>query len=234
MSNKWKNLKNGSLIQRAEEFLTELILSREFTSGEYLPPEMELCNKLGIGRSTLRETISILESKGLVRRKHGVGVMVVDGSHKAASHIIHLMFKRNQISHINILEMRRLVETQAVRWASERATEEDIKLIENAVDVMKSNSSTFDEYVDADYEFHLGITKATHNPILVIFMQTIQSILKDIIVSTLRSGLRPERSRHYHEKILEAIKERDPEKASTALSEHLLGTENLIMNNNSD
>jgi DNA-binding FadR family transcriptional regulator len=96
---------------QAKGVLLEYWLSGNIEPNSYLPSEAELCGKLGVGRTTLREAVKALESGGFVTRRHGKGRQVVDESHRATSDILQLLLKRKKASLRELLEARRIVET---------------------------------------------------------------------------------------------------------------------------
>jgi GntR family transcriptional repressor for pyruvate dehydrogenase complex len=224
------NLKGASLPDQASDMLKEFIIAKQVHIGNYLPPEHELCKKLGIGRSTLREAITILESKGLVKRFHGQGVKVVNESKRATADLFQLFMMREGSTIHDLIEVRTIIEMQTVVLATERATQTDLDSIKTALSIMKSKDVSLEEYIQADIDFHLQIAKATHNNVLLVILETIRPLLHNAIVATLQSNPRPEQSLHYHEKIYSAIENRDKEGASKAMTDHLKGTEAMIMN----
>jgi GntR family transcriptional repressor for pyruvate dehydrogenase complex len=228
MDNKWPRLSRGSLIHRAEEFLTRYILSGEVAPGDYLPTESVLCRKLGIGRSTLRETVGILESKGLVERRHGVGVRVIDRSQQAASGMLQLMIRRRRAPGRDLLEMRRLYEVQAAAWAAERADRGDLLAIESALDAMRAAQTRPTQYAEADLQFHMAVAKAAHNAVLALIVETLRALLRNAILASLKADYRPARSLKFHERVFEAVREHGPAKASRAMSDHLDETEAML------
>jgi len=228
MKKKWTQLKNGDLAQQAEEVLTQHIVSGELSPGSYLPPEQELCQKLGIGRSTLREAVSVLQSKGLVERRHGVGVRVIDQSQQAASQMLQLMLRRQRASDGDLLEMRRLYESQAAAWAAERATATDLKTIRATLDGMHAAKDTPEEYARMDLDFHRAVAASTHNEVLRLFVETIRTLLHDAILANLKTDFRPDRTLQYHEQVFDAIQRKDADEASRAMAQHLDDAEEMM------
>src|SRR6266498_314100 len=88
-------LKQGALCEWAVEHLTGLIMTGRLRVGDFLPPEPELCKQLGMSRATVREAVRMLEARGLIERRHGVGVIVVNRSHEATVSTISMMLQRN-------------------------------------------------------------------------------------------------------------------------------------------
>jgi GntR family transcriptional repressor for pyruvate dehydrogenase complex len=222
------NLKPLSLINRTSDVLTQFIVKGKMKTGDYLPPEHELCRKIGIGRSTLREAIKVLESRGLVRRIHGIGVQIVDESQKAASDMLQLVFKRRGASIRELLEVRNLYEVKAAALAAERATPEDLEAIRESVRILKSTGPTADEYLQADLNFHVAIAKASHNNVLVLVAETIRPLLQSAIIAALEVDPRPELCRHHHEEILAAIERKDSGQAADTMTQHLRDIEEML------
>lgn len=218
------NFKGTSLINQAYDTLTNFIIERKIQTGEFLPPEHELCKKLGIARSTLREAVKVLESKGFVKRLHGQGVQIVDESEQATSDMFQLFIRRGGSTINEVIEVRNIFEVQSAAIAAERATSQDITLIQETLQIMQAENVSLKEYAQADINFHLAIAKATHNSVLQLIFQSIKPMLYDVILATLQSNPRPEHVLHYHEKIFKALVNGDKENAAMAMREHLKGT----------
>lgn len=222
------SIKGSSLIDQASDILTGFIINNQVKTGDFLPPEHELCKMIGVGRSTLREAVTILESKGLVKRFHGQGVKVVDDSQRATSDMFQLFIQREGSTITELIEVRNIIEVRSAALAAERSTQEDLDNILLPLTVMKSETVSMEEYIQADIDFHLEIAKATHNSVLLLLLEVVRPLLHNAILATVKSNLRPEQSLHYHEKIYAAIKAHDIQAASNAMINHLKGTEEMI------
>jgi DNA-binding FadR family transcriptional regulator len=219
-------LKQRSLISRTADYLSDFVLNADLKHGDYLPPEHELCHQLGIGRSTLRESIAVLESKGLLKRRQGKGVQVVDKSREAASGMLRLLFAREQASVQDLLEARHLIETKAAYLAAQRAKPDDLMHFQKILEDMRNENLTLEEYRQIDLEFHLAIVSATQNSVLTLLIQAIRPLLQESLNAVMKAShdfgklimLR-------HKEIYEAIEKREPQKATLAMEKHLRRTE---------
>lgn len=229
-----ESLKSNSLIEQASETLTKFIMDKKVLTGEFMPPEHELCKMLGVSRSTLREAVSILESKGLVKRLHGHGVQIVNESQRATTNMLQLLVKRNDATLNELIEVRTIFEIKSAELAAERATAEDLNLIKKYLEIMQTKGVSLNDYAKADIDFHVAVAKAAHNSVLILIIESIRPLLHDVIISTLQTNSRPEQSLHYHEKIYLAIENRDKQSASLAMTEHLKATKGMIDNFNSN
>lgn len=223
------SIKRIPVIDQSIDVIKSYIMGGNLKAGDFLPPEMELCKQLGIGRSTLREAIKILEIQGFVRKKHGVGMMIVNESDQAALDMLQLMLKRNGSTMEELIEVRYAIELRTTKLAAINATKADIEQIEMHVKIMQNNISTTEEYAKADIDFHQTVAKASHNTVFEFILKTIRPLLEEMIYETLKFEHRPELSMKYHEKIFEAIKAKAPEKAVEAIREHLQAT-NMMLN----
>ena len=221
-------VKRTPVIEQSIEILKAYIMEGNLKNGDFLPPEMELCKRLGIGRSTLREAIKILELQGFIRKKQGVGMMVVNESDRAALDMLQLMLKRNGSTMEELMDVRYVIEVRTAELAAINATPGDIREIEEHVFVMKNNIATQADYFKADIGFHLAIAKASHNSLFQFILHTIRPLIEEMIQETLKTGQRPEQSMKYHEKIFEAIRQKDPESAVTAIKEHLQASHHML------
>jgi DNA-binding FadR family transcriptional regulator len=162
------------------------LLSGNIEPNSYLPSEAELCGKLGVGRTTLREAVKALESGGFVTHRHGKGRQVVDESHRATSDILQLLLKRKNASLRELLEARRIVETQAVALAADRATPRQLEALKSSLTALQSHGTSTKKDIKADLHFHLAIASATGNVLISLIFETIRPFLERTIISCLR------------------------------------------------
>ena len=225
---KIKSIKRESITERSTATLKDFIIKGRLKTGDFLPPELELSKRLGIGRTTLREAIKTLELQGFVKKKHGVGVMVVEESDKAAEDMLRLMLIRGKSSLKELFEVRYCLELKAVELAAINGTEEEIAEIESFVSIMQDSITRMDEYIEADIGFHLAIAKASHNNLLALILHAIRPLFEELFEATLKYDHHPERSMNYHEKIYQAINIRDVDAAVDAMKNHLHAGESMF------
>ena len=221
-------IQKTKIIEQVVETLENFILKGSLKNGDYLPPEMQLCKQMGIGRSTLREAVKILESQGFVKKNHGVGVIIVDESFRATSEMLRLMLLRKGFTKEELIEVRYINEIRTAELAAVNATQENLKEIEKHLLTMRNSLATNEEYQNADIEFHLEIAKASQNKVFTIILQIIRPLIEDMITETMKNTHRPELSLKFHEKIFIAIKNKDPNLAASAMKEHLQGTKSML------
>lgn len=111
-----------SLVEQVAEQMEQLIEQGQWKVGEKLPPEMELMDKFGVSRNTLREAIRALVHAGLLETKQGSGTLVRSTSVLGAALKRHV--KKSTM--METLEVRFALEKQAAKMAAERRTEGDL------------------------------------------------------------------------------------------------------------
>ncbi len=214
----------GTLRGRTAEHLANLILSGVFPAGEYLPPEDELTRRLGISRTAYREAICRLEAQGLVEVRHGVGTLVTDRSREAVAGSLLLLLRRRASATADLLEARQILETETAALAAQRVTEEDLAALDAALDAMRRPGTTPEEYTAGDLHFHLALALASHNEVLAALAESLRGALHDAIAATFAIDGRTERRLRDHERILQAVRARDPLAARQAMATHLDAT----------
>lgn len=221
-------LPGGSRTQQAAAVLTDLITSGQIQAGEFLPSEQELCRQLGVSRPTVREALRMLETRGLVTMRHGVGVQVADETHRVVSESIGLLLRRRGVGPADILEVRLILDCQAAALAAERATEEDLARLENAIETLRQPDIDVEGRVNADLEFHIGLTDAAKNEVLAALVHALRDLLHDTIAATFAVDAATAARLEEHSRVLAAVRTRDARGASLAMRQHLLATEDLV------
>jgi GntR family transcriptional repressor for pyruvate dehydrogenase complex len=228
----FKEITPVRLYESAIEQIIGLVKRSELKPGDKLPPERELAEKLSISRGSLREAfrvleskclIRVLESKGLIKSKPGGGRFIREIKKDAFIDTKNVILNLEKSSILELLEAREIFEVKIVKFAAERATAEEVKVIEEAFSKVKVIEEAFsrvseegrtedEKKIESDTEFHLAIARASHN---FVFVNIIKLHLDQQI-----PGRREERWRE-HQAILQAIKEHDSKKASEAMLKHL-------------
>lgn len=221
------SLKNVIAPQRAARIATqlvELIELQKLNPGDRLPPERALADLLEVSRPSLREALHILQAQGLVQIKHGQGTFVQEpivaqelrASMMATTHGLNELF-----------DAREVLEVSASRWASNKASKEDIRQLRatlNQIDTITSTSPIdFDQLQVLDAKFHLTIVGIVGNRFINQTLNVLQDVMKMSMETTLRLPGRSDVSRKEHHAILEAIETGNGELASKLTMQHITG-----------
>ena len=169
-----------TLSQKIERRIEEAIMQRKLTPGNKLPSEKELCASFAVSRTALREALRRLNARGLIEIKKGSGMYVseisIEDAVKPLNLYYDLKFDSNLIA--QMIEMRLLFEPQIARLAARNRTQEDLKVLkQNLTDLKQCNPDNTQLEADIINRFHTNITKATGNPMIIVSMEPIFSLL---------------------------------------------------------
>jgi DNA-binding FadR family transcriptional regulator len=190
-----------------------------------LPPERELCGRLGIARSTLRQALAALSESGHLHatRGRGGGTFVADPQPPTAPPSAELLEVWREVC-----DQRLVVEIGVAVLACERATGEMLDALDVLVDSLDRTPEHFAAYRQADIHLHVGIAEATGNPRLVKAMTEIQGSMTGLISCIAHPHDVLVSSNAQHRRLLAALRERDEARAVRVMSEHLRATEHVL------
>lgn len=140
--------------------MLDLISKGSFTIGEKLPPERLMAKKLEVSRLSVREAYNALEIAGILESRAGSGTYVKSTNiNKFYLNKIEDISKKEE-SPYEILEVRKIIESEAAYLAAKNATAEDIEGIENVLQNMKFEMENDSSYLlETDALFHMSITR---------------------------------------------------------------------------
>ncbi|MDB5522248.1 MAG: GntR family transcriptional regulator [Rhizobium sp.] len=200
------------------DILNELgraIVANVHPEGEVLPREVELQEKFGASRQTVREAIRVLTAKGMVyaRKRAGTFVTTKANWNFLDPDILAWHEKGTLPSSLlrDIVEMRRLIEPSAAQFAAERGDDQEIARIGAALERMHVNVDQSDHFYEADIEFHMSIFEASGNTLI----DRMSTILRPLLEASFRiqSSANEERGLDdgydVHRAVFEAIEKRD-------------------------
>jgi GntR family galactonate operon transcriptional repressor len=162
--------------------IAEDICSERYPAGAALPRENDLCDVYGVSRTVIRESLKILESKGLVRGKPRIGTTVCDKDEWNILDQDVLEWIGPHIRSFDILgcmlEARRTIEPAAAEYAAMRATAQEIADLDRAWRQMRDAADDADRFTDADVAFHTVLLNASHNQVFRRLSNAIHAALK--------------------------------------------------------
>lgn len=206
-----------TLSQKIERKIEEAIRQKKLINGTKLPSEKELCEKFAVSRTALREALRRLSARGLIVIKKGSGMYVSEIRIEDAINSLNLYYDLRFDSNLimQIIEVRRIFEPEIAKLAAKNRTEEDIKtLIENYNELERCDPDNTQLEADIINRFHMNIAKATGNPIVIITMEPIYSLLprmRNIIYGNIEGE--KEYTLKFELNIIEAVKAKDDAKA---------------------
>jgi GntR family transcriptional repressor for pyruvate dehydrogenase complex len=217
-----KPVTRQTLGQQVATQLAGMVTSGKWRRGERLPPEMELCKILHIGRSTLREALKSLAFVGLVQMRHGHGTFVAQETEDLLDRILAKGLIRSEKAVADVCETRLILETELAALSAERIMDSELAALTQLVERMGQNLEAKDSsFEELDLEFHMQIAASSKNPVLQQLMNPIRGLVFEWIAKSQQfPGLRLN-AHQQHQAILQALIQRKPEKARKAMREHL-------------
>ena len=209
------------------ERLTEEISSRVLEPGDLLPPERELVAAFGVGRSSVREALRMLESRGLIE-SNGAGTFRVARLSNPLDHSLNLLLEAEETDVGELFEVRRILEGECAGLAAARRTREHLERMSTAIDAMIEGLDSEQGFIDADLRFHMTVAEASGNRVARYLMQAIRGLLQRALSSVYHVPGSPNRAIEMHSLILEAIRDRRPDVARARMQEHVESVERDI------
>jgi GntR family transcriptional repressor for pyruvate dehydrogenase complex len=218
----YKAIQASRLCEQIVQQIEESIRKGELTEGSQLPAERDLATQFGVSRTAVREAIKALQEKGLVDAFPGRGTFVTNGTSNSMRRSLDRIIKSGETDGWTYLvEVREILEPEIAALAAQRAEDQDIATMQEAVNVMDQAGRDSDAYIEADLDFHLALAEAAANPIVLSLIDSIVGLLREQRLRIFQIGGGPERGQHHHRRILDAIKRHDAQGARAAMQAHL-------------
>ena len=226
---------NTSVVEKVIDRITNSIMSGELEIGSKIPTEVELSERLNVGRSSVREAIKVLVYMGVLEIRRSEGTFVTAGySDKMLNPLLYsLMLEKGESR--SIIELRKIFEVGTTVLAIERATQEDIDdiktVFQQLVGVLENENTNCEKALQADIEFHKAVERAAHNPLVIRISSIITKLTIPTRLNTTKKILDSGNSQFLidsHYRVLELINARDPAKAMEAVDKSYLYWQNAF------
>lgn len=216
--------------QSALTQLRAYLAQRQLPLNSRLPPERELCQQLGVTRTALRHALATLESEGQLWRHVGKGTFVGSRPIEDLTDIRTITTRTNPVE---VMRTRQLIEPEIARLAALSATAADID--EMRLCMAKSRAAgTWRVYESWDNRLHRVIAESTQNKLLLALFDTLNSVRRAVAWGRLRHNTtKPDPDHHSfaeHEALVDAISERDMDRAAVCMRAHLETVERNLLN----
>ncbi|MEZ5888711.1 MAG: FCD domain-containing protein [Paracoccaceae bacterium] len=185
--------------------LIALIEEEGIDVGDRLPPELDLAQRLGVGRSTIREVLKSWQSMGIVTRNKGAGTTLAAEVSRRSIHVP-LTLKLEAESLIRTHAVRRPLEIEAVRLATRNASDRQRKVIlARMAELMAIFEAGEEDWRPADHRFHAAIHEATGNPLFLQIIWQIHHAFHDVYQTPFGQPKLGEATIPMHRPLAEAI-----------------------------
>jgi GntR family transcriptional repressor for pyruvate dehydrogenase complex len=207
-------------------WLVDALRRGQFAEESQLPTERALAETLKVGRSSVREAMSILEALGIVERRVGVGTHVLSRDEKALDRALQVASDEGSVR--DIYELQRILEVGIAELAARRMTSERLAKIEMALQEMEKAAAVegIEDYFKANRRFHLAIAEATENNLLEQEARRLLHLMERPVWHAMKAYLMRRRSDYLSQsvlglgRLLDAFRERDTARACHLMEEH--------------
>ena len=199
------------------------VLSRALREGERLPSETELARQFGVNRSTVREALRELESRGLVQRRPGSKLMSVSRPHQdtVAEGVSHALLLHD-VTVRDVWEALTILEPPIARAAARERSAQDLECIVAAAAAFIADRGDTEQAVQRSAQVFRCLGQATHNPVLGLaqepLLQLLEPSLRVMIDKVPQARARIATA---HRRLLEALEARDEDGAQDWMARHI-------------
>ncbi len=204
------------------------MVNGNWRAGDRIPPERDLCQQLGIARTSLREALKAMELVGMVDSRVGDGTFVCPRSEFLSRPLLWAFTGTDHTKFQEIMEARIVIEESLAGFAAQRASAQEIKAIAETIQTMQDSIARDEPILDADMAFHLAIAGASHNNPLANSVQLLRNLMRHwLFYKVLIPEVAP-RILKRHLAISRAIAQRKPIAARRQMRLHLQETMVLV------
>lgn len=208
--------------------IDHLIQTGKLKRGDQLPTERDLVDTFKVSRASVREAIFYLEAMNLVQRRQGDGTYVIASNEEALVQPLATSLFHEKDDLIDIFFLRKIIEPELAQRASENATAEEIAELEEVLKEQKKEVARGVNPIRTDSDFHHCLARIARNRVLERLLLALFDLLRQTRERYLQPEERKRRSLQGHQKILSAIKRRNPAAARQAMRRHLEEIEEII------
>jgi GntR family transcriptional repressor for pyruvate dehydrogenase complex len=218
----YKAVQTSRLYEHIVRQIQDSIESGELKEGDQLPAERELAVQFGVSRTAVREAVKTLREKGLVEAYPGRGTFITRDTAGSIQQTLDRMIRSGaDEGTAHLAEVREILEPEIAALAAERANEEMLAAMNEAIAVMDAARQDVQGFIEGDLDFHLALAEAADNPLILSLIDSIVGLLREQRTRIYFVEGGPERGQYHHRRILDAVNHRDASGAREAMKAHL-------------
>lgn len=227
MAYKYEKVNQQLLVPQIEDQLLMYIQEENIAIGSKLPSEYKLAELFGVGRSTIREAVKSLVTKGILEVKRGSGTFVTSTKRVVDDPLGFAQFEDKYRLAMELFEVRILLEPEVAVVACRNATEDDKKHIKELCDEVERLYLEGKNHIQKDMEFHEAIAKCSGNRVVEVLIPVILTAITTFANLTNRK-LQKE-TIETHRAITDAILRGDSMGVKCAMIMHLTYNRQMLM-----
>lgn len=205
--------------EQIEDELLHFIQQEPMEIGQKIPNEFELAEKFGVGRSTIREAVKGLVSKGILEVRRGAGTFVVRTSTLEDDPLGLSRLQDKYKLALDLFDVRLMLEPEIASRAAEYATDEEKTQLKQLCDETEQLYLDGKNHISSDIEFHTCIARCSKNQVVETLIPLINTAVMTFANLTHRSLMKE--TIETHRAIVNSIQAQDPVGAKCAMVMHL-------------
>jgi GntR family transcriptional repressor for pyruvate dehydrogenase complex len=202
-------------------YILELIEAGKLKSGDRLPPERDLAERVGVSRASLRSGLRSLQAMGVMQARQGSGTYIVAGPPRLGEGPLRFLAALHGFTQDEMFEARAVLEVGASGLAAANGTPEQMVAIADDVAGMFASIEDPQRYLLHDVQFHRSVAAASRNPVLATLIDTLAQLVWEMRRETVLQATDLKESAEMHRRIYRAIRTKDVERARHEMAEHL-------------
>jgi GntR family transcriptional regulator, transcriptional repressor for pyruvate dehydrogenase complex len=209
--------------------IEELVESGNLKAGDRLPSEPQLAQMLHVSRGSLREALKGLMYLGLIKSRAGDGTYIQSSLSGVLKRHFQWMILLDEVKHLEVYELRKIVEPEAAALAAKRATHDDIGRLKAALDGMAQTRANPELFLESDIQFHDAFAQASRNAAIQTTMQMLYHATSEARKAALPFIEDWDKHWRRHERVFTFIRDHKSELAYKAVLEDLRYAEGLLL-----
>jgi GntR family transcriptional repressor for pyruvate dehydrogenase complex len=210
------------LPDRVKAQLLHMISAGELGPGDRLAPERELASEMGVSRNVVREAIRSLVDSNVLEARQGAGVFVGSLRMESLVEPLGMVLSLESATLQSLSQARLAIEPGVAALAAEHGSDEDLHALEELMEEgARAMSEDSQRFLEIDVELHERIVRMTDNPFLMRIMEGVGHLARSSRRFTNIFPRMREDAHADHERIVAALRARDPEGAREAMRDHL-------------
>ena len=211
-------LERSRLYEDVGERLADFVRESGMAPGDQFPAERDLAHRLGVSRTSVRQSFVVLQALGFIDIRHGEGAFL-RRTRGFGESLTKLLERRRRLP--DVLEAREALEVKLAELAAAHRGENDLAAMNRALAKMEAEIAAGGLGTEGDAAFHHAIALAARNEILLHLIEAMAEVIQESRVESLSEPGRPLRSLEAHRHILATIQSRSTELAAEAMRQHL-------------
>ena len=215
------------LAARIEDELMKYILQKPVEPGQKIPNEFELAQRFGAGRSTIREAVKGLVSRGILEVRRGSGTYVISTKSIEADPLGFGRIEDKYKLALDLFEVRLMIEPEIAALACRNASGEELKMLRRLCDETEQLYRSGRNHISRDIEFHTCIARCSKNQVVETLIPVINTAVYTF--ANLTHHMLMEETIRTHRAVTDAVLKRDSVGARCAMMMHLTYNRQTIM-----